>query len=150
VLVPKGRGLWPAFWALGDNINSVGWPLCGEIDIMENLGSQPHIVHAVVHGGQTSGGTWLAGAPLKPAVSVAGNYHDYGLVWGPSGIAMSIDNRTYMTVGSGDLGPQDLWNFTHSFHLLLNLAVGGDWPGSPTSRTPFPAVMSVDSVRVTG
>ena len=150
ILVPKGRGLWPAFWALGDNINSVGWPLCGEIDIMENLGSQPHIVHAVVHGGQTSGGTWLAGAPLRPARPVAGNYHDYAMVWGPSGISMSIDNRTYMTVASGDLGPQDLWNFTHSFHLLLDLAVGGTWPGSPTDRTPFPAIMSVDSVRVTG
>jgi beta-glucanase (GH16 family) len=150
ILVPKGRGLWPAFWALGDNINSAGWPLCGEIDVMENLGSQPRIVHAVVHGGQSSGGTWLAGAPLKPARPVAGNYHDYGMVWGPSGISMSIDNRTYMTVASGDLGPQDLWNFTHSFHLLLNLAVGGTWPGSPTHRTPFPAIMSVDYVRVTG
>jgi beta-glucanase (GH16 family) len=150
VLVPRGRGLWPAFWALGDNINSVGWPLCGEIDVMEFLGSQPRIVHAAVHAGQAGGGDWLAGTPLRFHEPVAGVYHDYGMVWGPSGIAMSLDGRTFMTVSSGDLGPQDLWNFTHPFHLLLNLAVGGDWPGSPTSRTPFPAIMSVDYVRVIG
>ena len=148
ISVPKGRGLWPAFWALGDNISTVGWPLCGEIDVMEHLGSQPHVVHAVVHAGHANGGGWLAGSPFRTRSRLAGTYHAYELTWGPSGIAMAIDGRTYMTVASADLAPQQLWNFGHPFHLLLNLAVGGTWPGSPGPRTPFPAVMSVDSVRV--
>ena len=147
--VPRGRGLWPAFWALGDNVRSVGWPLCGEIDVVETLGSQPRVVHAVVHAAQSGGGHWLAGAPLRRPNPVAGTFHDYGMVWGPSGIAMSIDGITYMTIAAADLGPQDFWNFTHPFHLLLNLAVGGNWPGAPNRRTPFPAFMLVDSVRVT-
>ena len=147
--VPRGRGLWPAFWALGDNVRSVGWPLCGEIDIMETLGSQPRVVHAVVHAGESGGGHWLAGAPLRRPNPVAGTFHDYAAVWGPSGISMSIDGITYMTIASADLGPQDFWNFTHQFHLLLNLAVGGNWPGAPNQRTQFPAYMLVDYVRVT-
>ena len=147
--VPKGRGLWPAFWALGDNVRSVGWPLCGEIDVMEVLGSQPRVVHGVVHAARSGGGHWLAGAPLRRPNPLAGTFHDYGVVWGPTGIAMSIDGITYMTIAAEDLAPQDFWNFQHSFHLLLNLAVGGNWPGAPTRRTPFPAYMLVDSVRVT-
>lgn len=148
--VPRGQGLWPAFWALGDNVGTVGWPLCGEIDVMEHLGSQPRVVHASVRAGRQSGGGWLAGRPWRWHSALTTAFHEYGLVWGPSGIAMSLDGRTYMTVAAADLPPEDLWNFNHSFYLLLNLAVGGNWPGAPNEKTQFPAYMVVDDVRVTG
>jgi beta-glucanase (GH16 family) len=150
IRIPHGIGLWPAFWALGDNYESVGWPLCGEMDIMENRGSQPRIVHGVAVAARSGGGRWISGSPLRYHRSLAHGYHTYGVVWGPSGIAISLDGRTYMSVASADLPPQNLWNFNHSFHLILNLAVGGDWPGAPALTTPFPGVMSVDYVRVSG
>lgn len=147
--VPRGQGLWPAFWALGDNVGTVGWPLCGEIDVMEHLGSQPRIVHASVRAARQSGGGWLAGRPWRWHHPLTTAFHNYGLLWGPSGISMSLDGRTYMTIAAADLPPEDMWNFNHPFYLLLNLAVGGNWPGSPNEDTVFPAYMVVDDVRVT-
>jgi beta-glucanase (GH16 family) len=150
IQVPHGVGFWPAFWALGDNVGSVGWPLCGELDIMENIGRQPTVMHATVHGGRSSGGQWLAGRAAVQRRPYARDYHTYGMVWGPTAIAMTLDGTPYMTVSRSDVAPGDIWNFDHSFFLVLNLAVGGDWPGVPKRSTHFPAIMAVDFVRVRG
>ena len=148
--VPAGQGLLPAFWALGTNIGTVGWPLCGEVDVTEIVGSEPNVSHATVHAGATDGTAWLSGTPTTAATPLSDGYHDYGLIWGPNALAMTLDGRTYMTVSASDPLPTNLWNFNHPFYLLLNLAVGGNWPGSPDATTVFPATLSVDSVRVTG
>jgi beta-glucanase (GH16 family) len=141
--IPRGRGLWPAFWALGDNFTSVGWPLCGEIDVMENIGSRPRMVYATVHAGRQGGGSWLAGEQHRAPDRLSDDYHVYGVEWGPSALAFWLDGVPYMTVSSADVAPGDLWNF-----LVLDLAVGGSWPGPPGPRTRFPATMAVDYVHV--
>jgi beta-glucanase (GH16 family) len=149
--VPTGKGLLPAFWALGTDLPSVGWPLCGEIDIMENLGSEPNTVHSTIHSG-ISGltGEWLSGALATSPTPYSDGFHTFRLVWGPNGISVSDDGKTFFTVSASDIAPGNLWNFNHPFYLLLNMAVGGNWPGSPDATTVFPATMSVDYVRVTG
>jgi beta-glucanase (GH16 family) len=151
IKIPRGMGLWPAFWAIGNNISSAGWPLCGEFDIMENIGRQPTVMHGTVHGGNSAGGSWLAGRGLIRRVAFSRAFHVYGMVWGPSAIAMTLDGRAYMTVSRSDVAPGDLWNFDHAFYLILDLAVGGGgWPGTPDRTTPFPATMAVDYVHVRG
>jgi len=147
--VPSGKGLWPAFWALGSNQGSVGWPACGEIDVLENLGSEPTKTHATLHSISTAATEWLSGAAATTSAPLAGDFHTFGMVWGPNAISISLDGRTYLSVSASDPLGTNLWNFNHPFFLLLNLAVGGNWPGAPDSTTVFPATMSVDYVRVT-
>jgi beta-glucanase (GH16 family) len=147
--VPGGQGMWPAFWALGSNIDTAGWPVCGEIDVLENIGAEPTTAHATLHGAGLAGVPWLAGALTNASAPLSGDYHDYGMVWGPNAISVSLDGRTYMAVSASDIAPINNWNFNHPFYLLLNLAVGGTWPGSPDATTQFPATMSVDFVHVT-
>jgi beta-glucanase (GH16 family) len=151
VKVPAGSGLLPAFWALGTNDMTAPWPLCGEMDIFENLGREPNIVYANVHAALNgwTPSSWLSGASATTAQPLADEYHTYGLVWGPNAVAMSLDGRNYFTLSSADMSPTSLWDFNHKFFLLLSLAVGGEWPGNPTGATNFPATMSVDYVRVT-
>jgi len=150
IQVPGGQGLWPAFWTLGSNINTVGWPVCGEIDVMENIGSEPTTTHGTIHAGGKSGLRWLSGDSTDAASALSAGYHTYGVVWGPTAVSISIDGRTYMTASASDITADDWWNFTQPNFLLLNLAVGGSWPGSPDTTTPFPATMAVDYVHVTG
>ena len=151
VRIPGGQGLWPAFWLLGSNIGSVGWPVCGEMDVMENIGSEPATTHATIHAGVSDAtGQWLYGAGTNTADPLSAAYHTYGLVWGPTAVSMSLDGRTYMTESVSDIAPTWWWGFGHPFFLILDLAVGGSWPGYPDATTPFPAVMSVDYVHVTG
>lgn len=147
--VPAGQGLWPAFWALGSNVDTAGWPLCGEIDVMENVGKEPNTVHAALHAGVSGGGSWLSGNQVTDAAPISDGYHTYSTVWGPNGISIAMDGVTYLAVDAVDAAPGSLWNFNHPFSPLLNLAVGGSWPGSPDETTQFPAVMSVDYVRAT-
>jgi beta-glucanase (GH16 family) len=147
--VPAGQGLWPAFWALGSNIDTDGWPLCGEIDVVENVGSEPTTAHATLHASGLAGLPWLAGGLTNASAPLSGGYHDYGMVWGPNAISVSLDGDTYFAVSASDIAPGNNWNFNHPFYLLLNLAVGGTWPGSPDATTQFPATMSVDFVHVT-
>ena len=151
VKVPAGDGLLPAFWGLGTNDATAPWPLCGEMDIFENLGREPDIVHATVHSAlhASTPTAWLSGASATSPTPLADDYHTFGLVWGPNALSMSFDGRTYFTLSSADMSPTSLWEFNHRFFLLLDLAVGGEWAGSPTDTTSFPATMSVDYVRVT-
>jgi beta-glucanase (GH16 family) len=149
IRVPEGRGLWPAFWALGSDIESVGWPASGEIDIMESLGDKPFTLYGSIHGpqrGQPRG--YALTAPLVSSVSLAGGFHVYGVDWSPNAIVFTFDGTPYATRTPASLSAEQSWVFNKPFFLLLNLAVGGDWPGAPDSSTRFPAQMEVNWVRV--
>jgi beta-glucanase (GH16 family) len=147
--IPFGQGLWPAFWMLGVDIDSAGWPHCGEIDIMENIGKEPSVVHGTVHG-PVSSAAYGIGAPfqLLNGQRFADGFHKFGVIWGPESVEFLVDNTPYKTVTPADLPPGADWVYSHPFFLLLNVAVGGNWPGYPDATTQFPQQMVVDYVRV--
>ncbi|MCK1821517.1 family 16 glycosylhydrolase [Streptomyces sp. XM83C] len=148
IKVPRGQGMWPAFWMLGDDLGSAGWPASGEIDIMENVGYEPGTVHGTLHGPGYSGGGGIGAAYTLPdGKAFADDFHVFAVDWSPSAISWSVDGRTYQTRTPADVGGNK-WVYDHPFFLLLNLAVGGDWPGSPDANTAFPQTMTVDYVRV--
>ncbi len=151
IRIPSGPGVWPAFWMLGADIDTHPWPASGELDIMENIGKEPTEIHGSVHG---SGFTGLAlGKPfqLPSAPPFAAAFHTFGLLWSPGRIQYYVDDPThpYATFTPADLPPGAVWPFdSRRFFLLLNLAIGGDWPGPPDASTPTPSEMLVDYVRV--
>lgn len=149
IKVPSALGLWPAFWALGSDISTVGWPACGEIDVMENLGNDPFTMYGSVHGPTTSGGAPGYGitAATRSPVSLAVGFHVYGVTWSPGALVFTLDGVPYATQTPATLGANRHWVFNKPFFLLLNLAVGGTWPGAPDATTAFPATMLVDWVR---
>jgi beta-glucanase (GH16 family) len=148
IKIPRGQGLWPAFWMLGDNIGSAGWPPCGEIDIMENIGREPATVHGTVHGPGYSGGQGISQLFSLASGAFADDYHVYAIEWAPQRIDFFVDDHQYFTVTPASLPGGTQWVFDHPFFLLLNVAVGGSWPGSPDAATVFPQKMPVDYVRV--
>ncbi|AGZ45892.1 glycoside hydrolase family 16 protein [Actinoplanes friuliensis] len=142
IKVPKGQGIWPAFWMLGGN----NWPATGEIDIMENVGKEPNTLYGTVHGPGYSGGEGIGGnrnigQPLSNA------FHNYAVEWSPNLIVWYLDGSEYFRVTPASLGG-DQWVFDHNFFMILNVAVGGNWPGYPDGSTQFPQTMLVDYVRV--
>lgn len=149
IKIPQGQGIWPAFWLLGNNIDKVGWPQSGEIDIMENIGREPSIVHGTIHGPGYSGASGI-GAPysLPNNQAFAADYHVYAVEWSSNEIRWYVDGKLYQTLKPQNLPAGTTWVFDHSFFLLLNLAVGGGWPGNPDQTTTFPQMMLVDYVRV--
>jgi len=149
IKIPEGQGLWPAFWMLGDDITQVKWPNCGEIDIMENIGKEPSIVHGTIHGPGYSGSKGI-GSPytLPDGKKFADDYHLFAVEWEPQTIRFYVDDKLYATRTPADLPPGTKWVFDHPFFIVLNLAVGGDWPGEPDVHTKFPQSMLVDYVRV--
>jgi beta-glucanase (GH16 family) len=146
IKTPSGPGVWPAFWLLGDNITEVSWPQCGEIDIMEQRGQQPAITHGSVHGPGYSG----ANAKTKPYALMEGrfdtDFHIYAIEWGPDYIDFFVDDYLYQRIQPGDLSGE--WVYNQPFFIILNVAVGGNYVGYPTTATPFPQSMIVDFVRV--
>lgn len=146
IQVPAGDGLLPAFWSLGDDGPGT-WPGCGEIDAMEVLGSRPNVLHGTLHGAWPSLPNGR-GASRESPVPLSAGFHVYGVRWAPARIEFMLDGSAYETVTPADLPPGSPWPFQHPNFLLLDLAVGGDWPGAPSSSTPFPARMLVDWVRV--
>lgn len=145
--IPSGMGLWPAFWMLGSNITSNPWPNCGEIDIMENIGKEPNIIHATIHGP----GYYAENGPTKQYSlpdPVAGAFHVFAIEWEPDVIRWYVDGVLYSTKTKADIPSNATWVYSHPFFLLLNVAVGGGWPGNPDSTTMFPQTMTVDYVRV--
>ena len=151
IRIPKGQGMWPAFWMLGDNIKDVDWPACGELDIMENIGKEPGTIHGSVHGTGFTG--TLIGLPytLPYNQTFGDGFHTFGLIWSPKKIAYYVDSpaNVYATFTPASLPAGAVWPFDNGkFFFLLNLAVGGDWPGSPNASTHFPSEMLVDYVRV--
>ncbi|WP_019068505.1 glycoside hydrolase family 16 protein [Streptomyces hokutonensis] len=147
--IPRGQGMWPAFWMLGTDIGSVGWPNSGEIDVMENVGFEPSTVHGTIHGPGYSGANGIGAAyTLANGAAFADAFHTFAVDWAPNSIKWSVDGVVYETRTPADVGG-NTWAFNKPFFLILNLAVGGDWPGDPNSATAFPAKLVVDSVSVT-
>lgn len=144
--VPAGAGLWPAFWMLGTDIGTVGWPGSGEIDVMENVGRQPRLLYGTIHGPGYSGSQGF-GSTLLLDEPLAGGSHVHAVDWEPGRITWSVDGRTYHQATPADVAPQP-WVFDHPFFLLLNLAVGGHFGQAVSTTTRFPASLVVDHVRV--
>ena len=171
IKIPAGQGMWPAFWMLGNDITSAGWPKCGEIDIMENIGKEPGKVHVSLHGPGASSGTsdLTTTYTLPPEQKFGDDFHIFAVEWEPDIVRFyvhesfeaafrktrgSADFPVHSTTGRPSVGellvwkPGSPWVFVHPFFLILNVAVGGDWPGSPENTTQFPQQMLVDYVRV--
>lgn len=149
IKIPYGQGLWPAFWMLGNDLPNVGWPESGEIDIMENIGREPDRIHGTVHGPGYSGGSGIGrGVSLPDGGRFADDFHVFAIDWSPVRIVWTLDGVPYSTVTPADLPRGARWVFDHPFFLILNVAVGGHWPGDPDDTTTFPQEMAIDYVRV--
>jgi beta-glucanase (GH16 family) len=146
IRLPQGRGIWPAFWMLGDNIDQVGWPDCGEIDVMENFGKDPTVVQGTVHGPGYAGAAGIT-ASYQADASLADDFHAYVVHWVPERIRWYLDDQLYSTVTPDDLQGNP-WVFDHDFFLLLNVAVGGAFSVSPDPSTKFLQAMLVDYIRI--
>jgi beta-glucanase (GH16 family) len=141
IKLPQTQGLWPAFWMLGNNIDQVSWPVCGEIDIMEHVNFDPKI-HGTMH--WENNGHVFYGGSTNCSVT---QYHTYSIEWGPDSINWKLDNILYHTANiKNNINNTDA--FHKPFFLLLNMAVGGNWPGAPNSASTFPDTMLVDYVKV--
>lgn len=145
--VPFGQGLWPAFWMLGDNLDTVGWPTSGEIDIMENVGKEPNNVYGTIHGPGYSGANGI-GKAFTQTEPFSNTFHTFAVEWEPNVIRWYVDGVLYQTRTPADLPPGAAWVFDHPFFIIMNVAVGGYWPGYPDATTQFPQRMLVDYVRV--
>lgn len=146
VLLPRGEGLWSAVWMLGSDIGEVGWPACGEIDVMENLGAEPHRNFGTIHCPGHSGRGGIGGDHVSP--DLPGRFHVFAVDWSPGSIVWSVGGRAYHSVAAEDLGPA--WVFDHPFYLVVNLAVGGSLGGPLAASTQFPAELALDYIRVYG
>ncbi len=145
--IPKGQGIWPAFWMLGEDISTAGWPESGEIDIMENIGKEPTMIHGTVHGPGYSGARGVgASYSLPDGRPFADDFHVFAIEWEPEEIRWYVDDVLFNTVTPSDVAGD--WVYDHPFFILLNLAVGGQWPGYPDATTQFPQRLVVDYVRV--
>jgi len=147
IRVPRGQGLWPAFWMLGTDIDSIGWPRSGEIDIMEHIGREPTIAYGTLHGPGYSGAAGISKGETLPSGAYADDFHVFAVAWQANEIRWYVDGRLYHRVSPSDLPSGSKWVFDHPFFLLLNLAVGGAWPGDPNASTTFPQQLVVDYVR---
>jgi beta-glucanase (GH16 family) len=146
--IPAGTGLWPAFWMLGNDIKTAGWPASGEIDVLEALGQHPAVAHGFINGPSGGASHYTVGRSVVSATSLASGFHTYAIRWSRNSITWLLDGVPYGTTTPQNLPPGARWVFNRPFHLLLNLAVGGDWGGPPNSSTRLPATLLVDWVRV--
>lgn len=143
---PYGPGIWPAFWMLGSNIETVNWPQCGEIDIMELRGQEPHIIHGTLHGpGYSAGNAITKGYALSKA-RFDTEFHVFAVEWDADKIDFFVDDFLYQRINREDVPGE--WVYNTPFFLILNIAVGGNYVGFPTDGTPFPQTMTVDYVKV--
>jgi beta-glucanase (GH16 family) len=146
IRLPYGQGMWPAFWLLGANIDEVGWPQCGEIDIMEYRGQEPTKVLGSVHGPGYAGGQAISKSYSLLNDRFDTGFHIFGIEWGPEYINYYVDDVLYNQITPADVTGE--WVFDKPFYIIINLAVGGGFVGAPTSETVFPQTMLVDYVRV--
>lgn len=146
IKLPYGPGIWPAFWLLGNNIEEVEWPQCGEIDIMEYRGQRTNTVNGSVHGPGYSAGDAITKAYGLRNARFDTDFHIFAVEWGKDYIYFFVDDVLYQEITPGDLTGE--WVFDHPFYIVLNVAVGGDYVGFPSDDTPFPQTMVVDYVRV--
>jgi beta-glucanase (GH16 family) len=146
IKLPWGRGLWPAFWLLGSNIDEVSWPECGEIDIMEYRGQEPTAVHGSVHGPGYSAGEAVTKKFVLNNDRFDTGFHVFGIEWGPGYINFYVDDVLYNQITPEDVTGE--WVYDQPFYIILNVAVGGSFVGAPGGDTVFPQTMLVDYVRV--
>ena len=144
--VPAGAGVWPAFWMLGADFDQVGWPDCGEIDIMEHVGRDPNVVMGTLHGPGYSGALGLTSRSLQD-YPIADEFHTYAVEWDADHITWFFDDVHYHTLTRADVGT-DRWVFDQPFFLILNLALGGTLGGFISPDTEFPVYLYADYVRV--
>lgn len=146
IKLPWGRGLWPAFWLLGSDIEEVGWPQCGEIDIMEYRGQEPTKTHGSVHGPGYSKLEAITKSYELNGDRFDTGFHIFGIEWGPEYINYYVDDVLYNQITPADVTGE--WVYDHPFHIILNVAVGGTFVGFPNDETDFPQSMLVDYVRI--
>jgi beta-glucanase (GH16 family) len=154
--VPEGQGFWPAAWLMGNNITAVDWPACGEMDVLErvNAATTPDWNEGSIHGVGFTGDTGLGTVFHFPQGQTAAQWHTYGMIWSKGSVAYYVDDpeHPYVTYSTADMNKLKgaIWPFDagQSNFILLNLAVGGDWPGPPNATTPFPVEMLINYVRV--
>jgi beta-glucanase (GH16 family) len=146
-ILPKGQGIWPALWMLGSNFDDVGWPFCGEIDIMEMIGGngRENTVHGTIHWDNNGQYANFGGSTSINNGIFADKFHVFSIIWDSEKIVWLLDNVAFHEV---DITPQSLSEFRASYFFIFNVAVGGNWPGSPNSATQFPQQMIVDYIRV--
>lgn len=144
--LPTGRGLWPAFWLLGANIDQVGWPQSGEIDIMEYRGQEPNVVHGSLHGPGYSAGNALTRRFDLGAGRFDTGFHIFSVEWDEDQIEWRVDGQLYHEIKRSFVPGK--WVFDQPFYIILNVAVGGGYVGPPDGGTVFPQTMLVDWVRV--
>jgi beta-glucanase (GH16 family) len=141
--LPSGAGLWPAFWMLGDNIDTVGWPKCGEIDVMEEWGNAPTSVRGTLHGPLPGGGSYDLGKFFQLGPDLFADYHEYAIEWAPNSVKFFIDDIEYTSYGPGDLSGGGRWVFNDQpFHIVVNLALIGN------VTAVFPQSLLIDWIRV--
>jgi hypothetical protein len=143
--LPKGKGIWPAIWMLGENITEVGWPKCGEIDIMEMIGGEENTVHGTAHWDNNGQVATYGGKTSLTAGTFNDNFHVYSIVWDERKILWLLDDKPFHEI---DITPSGLSEFHLPHFFLINMAVGGNWPGSPDQSTVFPQKFAVDYIRV--
>jgi beta-glucanase (GH16 family) len=146
-MLPKGQGIWPALWMLGNNITTVNWPTCGEIDMMELLGQQPNTVYGTIHWGANYNEEQSIGTHYTLSNgSFDQQFHVYSLIWRQDSISMAVDNQQYFAVSRSQVTSP--YPFDNPFFFIFNIAIGGNWPGNPDGTTVFPQRMIVDYIRV--
>jgi beta-glucanase (GH16 family) len=147
--LPQGRGVWPAIWMLGENRHAVGWPACGEIDIMEYVGFEPNVIHANIH---TKKYNHVKGTGKGDRLTVEkpfDAFHLYAIEWSAEKIDFFVDDQKYFTYAKEDGAGEDAWPFDQPFYLILNLAIGGAWGGQKgIDDSIFPQRYEIDYVRV--
>jgi len=159
IKMPVGKGLWPTFWMLGSDFPQVGWPAAGSFSLVENValnsgsnGLGPSMIRSTVHGPHYYGanGIWHNFHLPNGERVDDGNFHTYGVIWSPGMLQFYLDDpaNVYFVANSSSIPEGGQWVFDHPFYFLMNLAIGGDWPGSPDSTTPNPADLLVDYVRI--
>jgi hypothetical protein len=146
--LPKGKGIWPALWMLGNNIDAVSWPACGEIDILELLGQEPNKIYGTVHWGANFNSRASKGNSfILNGSSFDQQFHVYSAIWEQDSIKILVDDQQFFQFSKSDVGAAP-YPFNADFFFIFNIAVGGNWPGSPDGTTVFPQRMVVDYVRV--
>ena len=145
--MPEGQGLWPAIWLLGQNIDEVGWPASGEIDIMELVGHDPNKAHGTAHWGPQGGNNKSSGSALTLGEKFSERFHVFSLVWEINELVWYVDEMPMHTINRQNFPSGDEYRFNQAFYMILNVAVGGNWPGNPDATTSFPQQMEVDYIR---
>jgi beta-glucanase (GH16 family) len=146
IKIPTGQGMWPAFWLLGSDYSQVGWPQCGEIDVMENRGADTTTVLGSLHA--PGGASYSQTFRLQGGARFDGDFHVFAVEWEPGTVRWYVDGSLYETRSADTLPRTQTWVFDHPFFVILDLAVGGSFGGDVQDATPFPQAMIVDYVRV--